>query len=147
MREIGSPFFYCSPISHEPGDLTSKKDIPPMLLSIHPKLPMRRKSATRDFYVGLLGFEELGDPGFDQYFMIAKDMIEIHFFLFQTLRPEDNYGQIYIRTIGIEEVYRYFIDLNIPIHPNGSFAIKPWGQKEFSIPDPDNNLLTFGQPI
>jgi len=24
---------------------------------------------------------------------------------------------------------------------------KPWGQKEFSVLDPDNNLLTFGQSI
>jgi hypothetical protein len=22
---------------------------------------------------------------------------------------------------------------------------KPWQQREFSLPDPDNNLLTFGQ--
>ncbi|HAZ93890.1 MAG TPA: glyoxalase/bleomycin resistance/extradiol dioxygenase family protein, partial [Chitinophagaceae bacterium] len=22
-----------------------------------------------------------------------------------------------------------------------------WGQKEFSLLDPDNNLLTFGQPL
>jgi len=33
------------------------------------------------------------------------------------------------------------------IHPNGKLGIKPWGQKEFSILDPDNNLLTFGQNI
>jgi hypothetical protein len=25
--------------------------------------------------------------------------------------------------------------------------IKPWGQKEFSLLDPDNNLLTFGEAI
>jgi hypothetical protein len=31
------------------------------------------------------------------------------------------------------------------IHPNGKLQTKPWGQKEFSILDPDNNLLTFGQ--
>ena len=30
-------------------------------------------------------------------------------------------------------------------HPNGPLETKPWGQKEFSILDPDNNLLTFGE--
>ncbi|OJY92489.1 MAG: hypothetical protein BGP14_14960 [Sphingobacteriales bacterium 44-15] len=25
--------------------------------------------------------------------------------------------------------------------------IKPWGQKEFSLLDPDSNLLTFGQGV
>jgi len=28
----------------------------------------------------------------------------------------------------------------------GHLEKKPWGQKEFSMLDPDNNLLTFGQP-
>jgi hypothetical protein len=31
------------------------------------------------------------------------------------------------------------------IHPAGHLQTKPWGQKEFSILDPDNNLLTFGE--
>jgi len=25
--------------------------------------------------------------------------------------------------------------------------MKPWGQKEFALLDPDHNLLTFGQAI
>lgn len=33
------------------------------------------------------------------------------------------------------------------IHPNGHLALKPWKQKEFSLLDPDNNLLTFGQTL
>jgi hypothetical protein len=33
------------------------------------------------------------------------------------------------------------------MHPNGYLETKPWGQKEFSLLDPDNNLLTFGQSI
>ncbi|MDQ3394659.1 MAG: VOC family protein, partial [Bacteroidota bacterium] len=32
-----------------------------MLTSINPKLPMRNKSATRDFYLNQLGFQEIGD--------------------------------------------------------------------------------------
>ena len=31
------------------------------------------------------------------------------------------------------------------MRPNGHLQTKPWGQKEFAILDPDNNLLTFGQ--
>jgi hypothetical protein len=33
----------------------------------------------------------------------------------------------------------------VAIHPNGQLALKPWGQREFSLLDPDNNLLTFGE--
>jgi uncharacterized protein YlbG (UPF0298 family) len=79
--------------------------------------------------------------------MVLKDAIEIHFFEFQTLNPKENYGQIYIRTNAIEQLYQEMMDKKLSIHPNGSLQIKPWGQKEFSMLDPDNNLITFGQSI
>jgi hypothetical protein len=39
------------------------------------------------------------------------------------------------------------LDNNHNIHPSGHLQTKPWGQKEFSMLDPDNNLLTFGQSM
>jgi len=33
------------------------------------------------------------------------------------------------------------------IHPNAPLEAKPWGQLEFFLLDPDNNLLTFGQEL
>lgn len=116
-----------------------------MYLLIHPKLPMRSKAATRQFYIDKLGFEELG--GTHEYLLVRKDLIEIHFFLFATLLPEDNYGQVYIRTNDVDGLYHSFKENGIAIHPNGDLQIKHWMQKEFSILDPDNNLLTFGQAI
>jgi hypothetical protein len=116
-----------------------------MLTQIHPKLPMRNKAVTEDFYITKLGFKKIGD--FEGYLMVLKDAIEIHFFEFQTLNPKENYGQIYIRTNAIEQLYQEMMDKKLSIHPNGSLQIKPWGQKEFSMLDPDNNLITFGQSI
>lgn len=116
-----------------------------MLTVVCPKLPMRNKAVTRDFYVNQLGFQEYGD--FDGYLMVEKDVVEIHFFEFKTLNPHDNYGQVYIRTNDIDKVYQSLIDHKVEIHPNGHLQVKPWGQKEFSILDPDNNLLTFGQSL
>ncbi|MDN4164459.1 VOC family protein [Cytophagales bacterium LB-30] len=118
-----------------------------MLTAIHPKLPMRDKQATREFYTNKLGFKEFGSADFDGYLMMEKDQIQLHFFEFKTLDPQVNYGQVYIRTQGIEELYRTLQERNTAIHPNGKLQIKPWGQKEFSILDPDNNLLTFGQNL
>jgi catechol 2,3-dioxygenase-like lactoylglutathione lyase family enzyme len=118
-----------------------------MLIAIHPKLPMREKAKTKAFYVEQLGFIELGSSDFPEYLMVKKDQIEIHFFLFQELNPLENYGQVYIRVNGIEKIYHEFLDQNIPIHPNAPLQIKPWGQKEFSILDPDTNLLTFGEDL
>jgi hypothetical protein len=116
-----------------------------MLTNINPKLPMRDLDVTKKYYLGKLSFLELGDYG--DYFMVKKDNIEIHFFEFKELNPKENYGQVYIRTNDIESLYHSLLEKKIDVHPNGSLESKPWGQREFSLLDPDNNLLTFGQSI
>lgn len=116
-----------------------------MLTAVHPKLPMRDKAITRNYYCNQLGFEEFGNKDYEGYLMVQLDQIKLHFFEFRELNPKDNYGQVYIRTDGIEKFYQKLLDQNIPIHPYGRLSIKPWGQREFSLLDPDNNLLTFGQ--
>lgn len=115
------------------------------LNAIHPKLPMRNKALTREYYIHQLGFEPCSDTDYEGYLMLRKDAIEIHFFEFKELDPKENYGQVYIRTDHIDELYRSLQDKGVGIHPNGPLQTKPWGQKEFSLLDPDNNLLTFGQ--
>ena len=66
-------------------------------------------------------------------------------FEFKDLDPKENYGQVYIRTDDIDQLYQSMLDREVSIHPAGTLQLKPWGQKEFSMLDPDNNLLTFGQ--
>jgi hypothetical protein len=114
-----------------------------MLASIHPKLPMREKFLTKKYYLSQLNFTLIAE--YDDYLIVGKDKIEIHFFDFKNLDPLENYGQVYIRTSEIENLYKSLIENNVTIHPNGSLQTKPWGQKEFSLLDPDNNLLTFGE--
>lgn len=118
-----------------------------MLTAIHPKLPMRNKIATLEFYINKLNFQEFGRADFDGYLMLRRDDIQIHFFEFKTLKPKENYGQVYIRTDDIDKLYQSLLERKINIHPNGELGIRSWGQKEFSLLDPDNNLLTFGQSI
>lgn len=118
-----------------------------MLTDINPKLPMRDKAITRDFYVNKLGFKDIGSADFEGYLMVQKDNIQIHFFEFKGLDPNENYGQVYIRTNDIETLYQSMLDTKQGIHPAGNLQAKPWGQKEFAMLDPDNNLLTFGQSI
>ncbi len=65
-----------------------------MLKDINPKLPMRDKGLTREFYVNKLGFKEIGNADFDGYLMMEYDRIQIHFFEFKELDPKENYGQI-----------------------------------------------------
>ena len=118
-----------------------------MLTDINPKLPMRDKSVTRDFYLNKLGFQEFGSADYDGYLMVQKDNIQIHFFEFKELDPKENYGQVYIRTDDIDDRYRLALEKKLKMPEAGHLQIKPWQQKEFSLLDPDNNLLTFGQSV
>jgi hypothetical protein len=106
---------------------------------------MRNKAATWEFYIENLCFSLFGD--YDGYLMVEKDNIELHFFEFRDLNPLENYGQVYIRTNNIEEWYKQAIDKKLMMPKAGHLETKPWRMKEFSLLDPDHNLLTFGQDI
>ena len=118
-----------------------------MLTAVHPKLPMRDKRLTKEFYIQKLGFIDFGNADYEGYLMVEKDQIQIHFFEFKTLDPLENYGQVYIRTDNIEAWYQIVVDQNLSHPTAGRLEVKPWGQREFSILDPDHNLLTFGQDL
>jgi len=108
---------------------------------------MRDKDVTKEYYLHTLGFQLFGEGDFEGYLMIQKDNVQIHFFEFKGLDPNENYGQVYIRTNDVDQLYQTLLTCQADIHPNGHIETKPWGQREFSVLDPDNNLLTFGQTI
>lgn len=108
---------------------------------------MRDRAVTRSYYVGKLGFKDAGTEDYEHYLILERDNLQIHFFEFKALDPNENDGQIYIRTDHVDELYQSFLHNKVDIHPNGQLENKPWQQREFSLLDPDNNLLTFGQNI
>lgn len=61
--------------------------------------------------------------------MVEKDNIQIHFFEFKDLDPKENYGQAYIRTDDIDNLYQSLLDNKVNIHPNGALQTKPWDKK------------------
>lgn len=115
-----------------------------MMTQVHPKLPMRDKEITKSFYIGKLGFRQVGGD-FDGYLMLLKDHVELHFFEFKDLDPMENYGMIYLRSSHLDKLYQAISEAEIKIHPKGLPELKPWGIREFSILDPDRNLITFGE--
>lgn len=50
-----------------------------MLTGIHPKLPMRNKFTTENYYIKLLGFEAVGQLNYNGYLMLQKDSFQLHF--------------------------------------------------------------------
>ena len=51
----------------------------PMFTQICPKLPMRNKQTTLDYYARL-GFSESGAVGLSEYAIVERDGLELHFF-------------------------------------------------------------------
>lgn len=118
----------------------------PMFTQICPKLPMRNKQTTLDYYARL-GFSESGAVGLSEYAIVERDGLELHFFEFRDLDPAANDGQVYIRVSDIDQLYSHWQEAGVAIHPNGALGNRPWGQREFALLDPDHNLLTFGEAI
>ena len=116
-----------------------------ILSNVHPKLPMRDIDITKKFYEKHLAFDVIAQ--YPDYLILQRDQVQMHFFKHENLDPAVNYGQVYVRTDDIHALYHSYLDNGVAIHPNGHLEEKPWNQIEFSILDPDNNLLTFGQGI
>jgi uncharacterized glyoxalase superfamily protein PhnB len=116
-----------------------------MIKSVVPKLPFIDKQQTVDFYVNRLGFTSTADYG--DYMIMHLEGAELHFLLYRDLDPAKSDFMIYLRVEGIELMYEVFQKKGIGIHPNGKLSDKPWGQKEFSVIDPNGTLLTFGEAV
>ncbi len=114
-----------------------------VLSAVCPKLPMRNKLITRQFYLDFLGFEDISAFDYPNYLIVARDGLELHFFLHSSLDPFTNDGQVYFRVLAVDALFEEFITRKTPIQ--NPLELKPWHQKEFSLIDPDHNLLTFGE--
>lgn len=79
--------------------------------------------------------------------MLSRDDMEVHFFLFKELNPLENYGSCYLRVSGVDALYKSVVDTGYTFTDAQKLHIKPWRQKEFSMIDPDHNLLTFGESV
>jgi catechol 2,3-dioxygenase-like lactoylglutathione lyase family enzyme len=115
-----------------------------MITAIIPKLPYIHKQQTIDFYTTHLGFELSNDYG--NYVLMHQNQVELHFFAYPTLNPATTDCMVYIRVSdNIEKLYAKVASGKVPqLH---TLETKPWGQKEFSLVDPNGTLLTFGQAL
>jgi hypothetical protein len=81
-----------------------------------------------------LDFQQFGND-YEEYLMLQKDNVQIHFFEFKELDPKENYGQVYIRTNDIDKLYQSIVDKKISYIRAGNLQAKPWRQREFSLLD------------
>ena len=115
--------------------------MPARLVAAIPKLASLDIERSLTFFEAL-GFERRG--AYPDYGIAVRDSVQLHFWLCQDARiPKETACRITVD--GIEELFATYSELGV-IHPNGSLALKPWDVLEFSILDPDGNLITFQQP-
>jgi hypothetical protein len=110
-----------------------------------PRLPMISLEETKNFYMEMLDFKVVSLFK-DEYLVIQKDEVEIHFFRMSDLNKVSNYGMCYIRVSNIDLLYKD-ISEKIRAASLGKLEEKSWGQREFSLLDNNGNLLTFGEQI
>ncbi len=114
-----------------------------------PTLPCRSVSATVAFYKRL-GFEGGAHEFNNQYAILQRGTVELHFFAHNELVPANSHAGCYIRVMDVDGVYRAFSASQLPrtgIPRMDMLEDKPWGLREFAIVDIDGNLLRIGQVI
>lgn len=114
-----------------------------------PILPCRSVSVTVGFYKRL-GFEGGAHEFNNDYAILKRGAVELHFFTHKELVPADSSAGCYIRVVDVENIYRSFASAKLPltgISRMDALEDKPWGLREFAVIDPDGNLLRIGQII
>lgn len=115
--------------------------MPARLVAAIPKLASLDIERSLAFFEGL-GFDRRGS--YPDYGIIERDGVQIHFWLCDDPKvPKETACRVAVE--GIEELFQAYAQKRV-IHSNGSLAVKPWGVWQFSILDPDGNLITFQQP-
>ncbi len=114
-----------------------------------PLLPSRSLPDTLAFYARLgFGGEILGAA--DDYAIVTRGSVELHFFHHPALIPVDSFAGCYLRVAEVEPLYLDFAEARLPrqgIPRMDPLEDKPWGLREFAVVDADGNLLRIGQVL
>ncbi len=115
--------------------------------SICPILPSRDLDATRAFW-DRLGFRDAGERH-DDYLILARDGVELHFFRWPDHDPSQCYVGAYLRVSGPDALDTEWGALNLSetgIPRLIRVEDKPWGMRELAVIDPNGNLIRVGAP-
>ena len=126
---------------------THHLDIPETIFAFAvPLLPARDIAAKLTFFESVLGFRRAfthGEPV--EHAGMKRDGAEIHFFRCDDPAVLARSG-CRVRVDGIEALYARCLNRGV-VHPAGKLEEKPWGEREFSMLDPDGVIIAFFQPL
>jgi catechol 2,3-dioxygenase-like lactoylglutathione lyase family enzyme len=107
-----------------------------------PVLAARDIEASLDWYREVLGFSARLVRA--DYGIAERDGIEVHFWQCDDRHVAEN-TSAYFRVAGVDELFSSLGRAGEAGRVN-PVADHPWGMREFSVIDPDGNLLRFGEP-
>ena len=126
------------------------------LLEARPALPVRDIERSTSFYRDRLGFTVRHQEA--EFAIACRDAVEIHLWLANDDGWRERKGETpvvsgaesfiagtascRVRVTGVEALYEAFRPHGV-IHNNAPLTTQPWGDRDFSIVDPDGNLITF----
>ena len=126
---------------------TRHLDIPDTIFAFAvPLLPARDVDATLAFFESVLGFRRAfarGEP--TSQAGMKLDGAEIQFFRCDDAAVLARSG-CRMRVDGIDALYARCLNRGV-VHPDRKLEEKSWGDREFSMLDPDGVVVTFFQPL
>lgn len=105
-----------------------------------PVLPVLDIPQRAQWYADHFGFEYTLYP---DYAVMTKEGFSLHLWLCSDKYLCEN-SSCYVYVDAVDVLYTQCNQKGI-VHPNGHLKNQPWGLREFSVLDPDGNLLKFGQ--
>lgn len=115
----------------------------PEFLSAAPVLLTRDLSRTADFYTQHLGFSIVSL--YPNYLILRRGAVALHFTHAADLDPKTNPCTTYVYVTGVRKFYAQCQSEGV-LRQNAWLGDKDYGMRDFSLVDPDGNLLTFGEP-
>jgi len=124
-----------------------------------PSLPVREIGQSIAFYRDQLGFSVAHAEG--EFAILKRDAVELHLWAARDEGWRQRSGppvvsgaesfiagtaSCRVGVAGIEELYRELAPRGI-LHSKGELRDQAWGDRDFAVVDPDNNLLTFFEPV
>jgi catechol 2,3-dioxygenase-like lactoylglutathione lyase family enzyme len=104
------------------------------ILANVPVLPSSDLARSATFYARL-GYQTV--RRYPDYLILSCGSAELHLAL-MPLEPSQNAAGAYLRVSGVDDLAQA---LGLEAED------KPWGQREFALSDPDDNLLRVGEAI
>ncbi len=117
--------------------------IRPQIVDAIPTLSVSDLARSAKFYASRLGFAVLLTTGSD-YMAVGRDAVEIGLVTFKGRSPA-NRGSCYVKVSGIDALREEFKVRGVNV--TSELQTKPSRMREFTVLDPDENTLIFGEYV